>query len=159
MIDILRKQYNLVQGSRAELLKFVETQVGANLNTPVAAFEERTIRYILIHIAGCYFHWLERFAVKRDIEKLDNEDFATANQIRALFAKVDEVMMVFLKNFDGKMELPINRMLSPDNRQVSATPLEIFIHVTTHEFHHKGQIVTMCRLLGHPPPDTDVIRF
>lgn len=159
MVQILQKQYGLVQGSRGELLKFVENQVGPGLNTPVAAFEARTIRYMLVHIAGCYFHWLEKFAVKRDIEKLDNEDFGTASQIRALFGKVDETMMTFLKNFDGKMEQPINRTLSQDNRQVSATPLEIFTHVTTHEFHHKGQIVTMCRLLGYPPPDTDIIRF
>jgi uncharacterized damage-inducible protein DinB len=28
--------------------------------------------------------------------------------------------------------------------------------VTTHEFHHKGQIVLMARVLGYFPPDTDV---
>jgi uncharacterized damage-inducible protein DinB len=56
------------------------------------------------------------------------------------------------------MEIPLNNTLSR-NRQVSATPLQLFTHLLTHEFHHKGQIMTMCRLLGHIPPDTDVIRF
>src|SRR6185437_10439992 len=102
MIDILQKQYNLVQGSREELLKFVENQVGANLNTPVTAFEWRTIRYMLVHIVGCYFHWLERFAVNRDIEELNNEDFTTVNKIRVLFGSVDEAMTAFLENFDRK---------------------------------------------------------
>jgi len=32
-------------------------------------------------------------------------------------------------------------------------------HVMTHEFHHKGQIMTMGRMLGYTPPDADVIRF
>ncbi len=27
----------------------------------------------------------------------------------------------------------------------------------THIFHHKGQIVAMCRLLGHPAPETDLM--
>ena len=28
----------------------------------------------------------------------------------------------------------------------------------TDAFHHKGQVVAMCRLLGHPAPDTDYQR-
>lgn len=32
-------------------------------------------------------------------------------------------------------------------------------HVMTHEFHHKGKIMTMGRMLGYTPPDADVIRF
>ncbi|WP_372850566.1 DinB family protein [Pedobacter sp.] len=29
----------------------------------------------------------------------------------------------------------------------------------TYEFHHKGQVMTMARLLGNTSPDTDVMRF
>nr|WP_281243085.1 DinB family protein [Gracilibacillus ureilyticus] len=29
----------------------------------------------------------------------------------------------------------------------------------THEFHHKGQIAVMLRLLGHTPENTDVLRL
>lgn len=35
----------------------------------------------------------------------------------------------------------------------------IFTHVITHEFHHKGHAMTMARLLGYTPVDTDVMRF
>ncbi|MGB8537818.1 MAG: hypothetical protein WCD57_15465 [Acidobacteriaceae bacterium] len=28
-----------------------------------------------------------------------------------------------------------------------------------HAFHHKGQIVSMCSILGHPAPDTDLNQF
>ncbi|MGA8109972.1 MAG: DinB family protein [Acidobacteriaceae bacterium] len=37
------------------------------------------------------------------------------------------------------------------------TPALVLHHVFTHAFHHKGQIVAMCRLLGHPAPYTDLI--
>jgi len=30
------------------------------------------------------------------------------------------------------------------------------LHVITHAFHHKGQIVAMLRILGYPAPDTDL---
>ncbi|HEX8506591.1 MAG TPA: DinB family protein [Hymenobacter sp.] len=39
------------------------------------------------------------------------------------------------------------------------SPLQLFPHVITHEFHHKGQILSMSRLLGHVPVDTGAIRF
>ncbi len=39
---------------------------------------------------------------------------------------------------------------------VERTPSFILHHVVTHAFHHKGQIVAMCRILGHPAPDTDL---
>ncbi len=159
MIDLLKTQYTFLQGSRQALLNFVENQVGPDLNTPIAAFDGRTIRYLLVHIGGCYHHWLEKFAVKRDYEKLNEEDFETIASIRAMFDGVNKTMTQFLTDFAEKLNDPIIRTLLPEQRKVSATALEIFTHVVTHEFHHKGQILTMCRLLGYPPPDTDIIRF
>jgi uncharacterized damage-inducible protein DinB len=39
------------------------------------------------------------------------------------------------------------------------TPALVLHHVLTHAFHHKGQIVAMCRILGYPAPDTDLNQF
>jgi uncharacterized damage-inducible protein DinB len=36
------------------------------------------------------------------------------------------------------------------------SPAFILHHVITHAYHHKGQVVAMCRLLGRPAPDTDL---
>ncbi len=38
------------------------------------------------------------------------------------------------------------------------SPAFILTHILTHTFHHKGQIVAMFRILGHPAPDTDLQR-
>jgi len=158
MIRVLQKQYVLLQGSREVVLNFIETEVGNDLNTRVPAFENKTIRYLLVHTFNTYFQWLAYFALKRPFDLINDQDFTTINQIRELYIKADDMMSIFLENFGGQMEIPLNNTLSR-NRQVSATPLQLFTHVLTHEFHHKGQILTMCRLLGHIPPDTDVIRF
>ncbi len=37
-------------------------------------------------------------------------------------------------------------------------PLQLFTHVITHEFHHKGQIMSLSRHLGYTPVDADIIR-
>jgi uncharacterized damage-inducible protein DinB len=36
------------------------------------------------------------------------------------------------------------------------SPGFILLHVITHAFHHKGQIVAMLRIFGYPAPDTDL---
>jgi len=36
------------------------------------------------------------------------------------------------------------------------SPAFILLHVITHTFHHKGQVVAMLRALGHPAPTTDL---
>jgi len=40
---------------------------------------------------------------------------------------------------------------------MTATPAHVIHHVLTHAFHHKGQIVSMCRMLGYPAPETDLL--
>jgi uncharacterized damage-inducible protein DinB len=43
--------------------------------------------------------------------------------------------------------------------KIKLTALELITHVITHEFHHKGQVMTMARLSGFTPPDADILRF
>ncbi|BAU53412.1 DinB family protein [Mucilaginibacter gotjawali] len=158
MTDILQKQYALVQGSREVVLSFIDKQVGNDLNTPVPAFNNQPIRYFLVHNADCYLHWLAYFALKQPAKLINNEDFNNMDLIRQLYTRADDTVAIFFESFKENMEVLLE---GHHNRAglVSVTPLQLFTHVTTHEFHHKGQIMTMCRLLGHVPPDTDAIRF
>lgn len=157
-MEILQKQYTLLQASREEVFNFLETQVGKDLHTPVPGYDNRTIRYLLEHTAGCYFNWMAHFALKQPVQVFDDHDFATVNLIRRVYGRVDDIMVVFLENFKDDIEVPIQGLHS-NNDKVNATPLQLFTHVLTHEFHHKGQIMSMCRLLGYTPPDTDVSLF
>lgn len=158
MITIFQKQYTLVQSSRAVVLNFIETEVKDDLNTPVPAYNNSTIRNLLEHNASCYFNWLAYFAMKQPAGSINDTGFKTAPLLRQLYARVDEVVAAFLENFKDTMDVPVTGIHSR-NGQISATPLELFTHVITHEFHHKGQIMSMCRMLGYIPPDTDVSRF
>jgi uncharacterized damage-inducible protein DinB len=43
---------------------------------------------------------------------------------------------------------------------ITVTPNKLLMHTITHEFHHKGQIVTMARQMGYDEiPDSDIFRF
>ncbi|TDH29325.1 hypothetical protein EXU57_00555 [Segetibacter sp. 3557_3] len=45
-----------------------------------------------------------------------------------------------------------------DGTVSQATPLQVYTHVITPEFHHKGQVLTLSRQQGYIPADTDIIR-
>ena len=52
MIAVLKDQYELIKSSRQVALDFIEGTVGGDMNTPVPAFENKTIRYSLVHSAA-----------------------------------------------------------------------------------------------------------
>lgn len=154
MIDVFRKQYALVLASRNILFDFLTREVGdQQINIPFPAFAGKSIRDLLVHNASCYFSWLAYMALQQPRGSL-YEGGTTMEELRRLYAQVDETMALFLQHFSETMDVPFRREY--ENRWWSVvTPLELFTHVTTHEFHHKGQIVLLCRMLGHVPVDTD----
>jgi len=156
MIEALQQQYELARSTRGIVFNFLTVQVGDDLNSPIPAFDNKTIRELLEHTAYCYYNWLAGFARQRP--PLAGRNDTTLDDLKQLYSLVDDTVATFLETFHGKMESPIAGV-HDGMGQLSATPLAVFTHVLTHEFHHKGQIMAMCRLLGYPPPDTDVSNF
>jgi uncharacterized damage-inducible protein DinB len=158
MIEALQTQYTLAQRSRDLVFDFIESAVGNDLNTPVPAFQNQTIRHLLVHNADCYLYWLDYMSLELPVQWLKYNDYESIADIRRLYLKEDDMMAAFLKKFENSMDLPINNARARQEK-LNATPLMIFTHVITHEFHHKGQIMSMCRQLGYPPPETDIYKL
>jgi len=156
MMNMLKTQYELLRGSRMVMLDFIERGLPTQLTTPIVAFNGSNVRYLLIHTANTYKHWLANFGMRKELSFIDDESIEDISAIRDVYAETDSIVKEFLERFSGGLELPVANQLRGE--ELSVTPLQLFTHVLTHEFHHKGQIMTMCRLLGHTPPDTDIIR-
>ena len=139
----------MLQHSRELLFRFIETTLGQDLHTPLQAYDNKSVRDLLEHSASCYFYWLGHFASGQPDRSLEKEDISSMPLVRSLYREVDVLVNGFLEKCDEDLNMPIME---------DATPLQIFTQPFTHEFHHKGQIALMCRLLGYIPPDTDVRR-
>ena len=74
-----------------------------------------------------------------------------------VFAQTDAMVEGFLSEFANSLDKPFTcpHPSFPDG--LTVTSRWLFTHTVTHEFHHKGQITDICRHLGHPTPDTDLI--
>lgn len=157
-MKILKSQYDLIKGSREGVFRFLEAEIKDGIFLPVAAFNDNTIAATLVHIVNTYLSWAGNFSLKMNREFYNEHGFSSLMELRELFDDADAVVAQFLHTFADAYQEPVAGY-KPGNIYIETTVLGIFTHISTHEFHHKGQIMSMCRLLGHTPPDTDIIRF
>ena len=158
MSDIIKQQYFLVQKSRTVVLDFVESTMKVDIDTPLILCNHQTIGYLLEHIAACYQSWLTGFVNLPKTDVLTNGNNIGMGAIRQRYEKVDKLVFAFMEKYKQNIELPLILMHDACG-EVHTTPQQLLTHVMTHEFHHKGQIMLMSRMLGFIPPDTDVSLF
>ena len=158
MKNILRQQYESIQGSRQELIRYCSQISPEHFAQPLEKFTHTSIRNLLLHVANASLYWLAEFALQKPAPYGKAEAINSVKDIEVLFGEVDKLMVEFLDKFSDNNEA-FTGWVKWVKKDLTATPLQIYTHVVTHFFHHKGQILTMSRHLGYTPVDTDVIRF
>ncbi|WP_165903869.1 DinB family protein [Hymenobacter gummosus] len=151
-------QYALVHSARGALLDYCATLRPADLLAPVPAFNHSSMRDLLVHVARTYQYWLGQVGLQRPGPLPYPPDAPDLAALRGLFAAVDALVDEFGAHVAGRWLEEAPYALPPAGRPLPLTPLQLFTHVITHEFHHKGQVLSMSRQLGYTPIDTDVIR-
>jgi uncharacterized damage-inducible protein DinB len=150
--------YSWVIATRKGLLDYCE-------GLPVEAFVERrqefglgSMRGALVHVADCYRYWLVSTLFGRRVQPLAGADYPDAASVRRLFAElVDPLVGEFLAAYPcAQAGVDLRLSVSWKQEPLDVTPLWLLTHTVTHEFHHKGQAVAFGRLLGYPPPETDL---
>jgi len=157
MENLLEIQYSLIRESREVVFKYLEDEVRSDILKPVPTFNDKHIAYMLVHVANTYIAWVNNFALGGN-KAYYSEAVATISELRAIYRDIDTFMAAFCAEFASDIVRPVKGYKWPD-KYIETNSYGIFTHVITHEFHHKGQSMTMSRLLGHAPPDTDVMRF
>ena len=157
MKEILLSQYQLVCDARSVLLNYCAVISPDDfIRSHAEVGNGGSIRNLLVHINNSYHGWMLKFAFKEPFQKRAFTDFVTPEDCAGYFKLSDELVRKFLDQFDSRFNEPLEGELASRNFQT--TPLQIFTHVMTHEFHHKGQILVLGRMWGYEPVDTDVLR-
>jgi uncharacterized damage-inducible protein DinB len=123
----------------------------------ISGFGVVSIRDQFSHIIQCEQGWVHAL---QDIPwtPWPREDSATLDHVRrAKQHKMTETITYLDQLSDIELSTELVRR-PKDWLGPLRSPGFILHHVITHAFHHKGQIVAMFRLLGHPAPDTDLQR-
>jgi len=157
MRELLSAQYKLVQGARGALFTYCAS-MAEDLFKSVPAFNDNSIRDLLVHNANTYISWLDNFGMDGVRMFYLNTQISSLSDIESLYTEADQIVEDFLDRYNDDYMRPMTKYIARKDITFTLSPLQLFTHVTTHEFHHKGQILTMSRLLGYVPVDTDVIR-
>jgi len=137
------------------LLLHVATVPDELRHKPISGFGHQSIWKQLVHILTCEEGW---------VHDLRNRAFADWSEgdcptLAALLAAKERVREATRTYLDDLTEEQLNTTLADrpvDWHGELRSPAFIVLHVITHTFHHKGQIVAMLRILGYPAPDTDL---
>lgn len=153
IVSYTREQYQYVKGSRNVLFEYCETISAEDFVNQNNSFGRGgSMRNLLVHIANTYEYWIANFALKKNKVYAEYENYKTIKEVKLLFEIVDDFMEEFISQIDQIKDFEIQ------NTQNTAKPLQLFSHVITHEYHHKGQILSLSRHLGYTPVDTDIMR-
>jgi uncharacterized damage-inducible protein DinB len=119
-------------------------------------FGSPNIRDQFVHIFGCEARWLHRVQ-DLPFSKWSAEEYPSIAEVRELQRRVTAQTRSYLdKLSDAELNCEVE-LHFPEGHTMKQTPAMVLHHVFTHAFHHKGQIVAMCRMSGHPAPDTDLL--
>lgn len=147
--------YDWVRRSRETVFSYCASLPPEVYRASFPGFGGGSIRDLHAHAAECYLDWLGRFAMGEETPKIEDPDLGG---VRRLFAQADAAMDRFLERFGDAPDQPLPGQTFGLADPITLTPRWLFAHTVTHEFHHKGQIVKLGRLLGHPlVPDSDLV--
>ncbi|SFH20650.1 DinB family protein [Pedobacter insulae] len=150
------KQYQFVKESRDILFEYCKTIAPQDFVNENSSFGRGgSLRNLLVHIANTYEFWIANTALKKNVMYAEYGANENILDIIELFKHVDNFMSEFLETIEtpnSEIECKINGM------KKMVEPFKLFSHVITHEYHHKGQILSLSRHLGYIPVDTDIMR-
>lgn len=158
MHQLLIQQYEIIKSARHALFSYCET-MGDDIFKKVDIFNNNCISDLLLHNANTYISWLDNFGLDGTRVFHSSSDVRNLYEIKVIFDQIDVIVNTFLKRYRNDYLQSKTKYIARKGITLTLTPLQLFTHVTTHEFHHKGQMLTMSRLLGYIPADTDAIRY
>ena len=153
----VQQQYEFVKSSRSVLFEYCKTLSGNDFLAENSNFGRGgSVRNLLVHIGNTYEFWIGRESLKKAIKFTEYESVKNVSEAEAFFSGVDVLLEEFLTVYAEKYMIDIEITLH--GKIIVVSILKLFTHVITHEFHHKGQILSLSRHLGYVPVDTDIIR-
>jgi uncharacterized damage-inducible protein DinB len=137
------------------LLRHVATVPDDLNHKPISGFGHPSIWKQLVHILTCEEGWVHDLQSK-PFPGWSEEDCPTMSSLLDAKNRIRKATQAYLS---GLTEEQLNTTLAEppvDWGGELRSPAFILLHVITHAFHHKGQIVAMLRIVGYPAPDTDL---
>ena len=157
-LDGIRRFHFWTHDCLSLVLDHLSTIPAGKYTAELPDFGFRTLREQVIHIFNCEGFWIHTIQGLKFNDR-NPKDCPSVADARLLQREMSDQTLAYLSGLTSEQLNGDTELRFPDGDIAVRTPAFILHHVLTHAFHHKGQIVAMCRVLGHPAPDTDLSRF
>jgi uncharacterized damage-inducible protein DinB len=127
--------------------------------TRVVAGGHGSIRNTLVHLVSAEWGWLERCGGPARGPKLSPEAFPTLESLIGVWDRVGSSMRQFLSGLTDEDLDRLAHYENPRGEKRSMPIGELLHHAAVHGVHHRGQVATLLRLLGHAPGEFDLLRY
>jgi uncharacterized damage-inducible protein DinB len=157
-VDGIRKFHSWTHASLSLLFDHLADLSASDYKKELPGFGYASVHAQVIHILGCESRWVRRLEVK-PIGDWEPARWPAVSDARTLQREVKTQTLAYLSGITNQQLNAETTLHFSSGDTADRTPALVLHHLLTHAFHHKGQIVAMCRVLGHPAPDTDLNQF
>jgi uncharacterized damage-inducible protein DinB len=159
-LDGIRTLHRWTHASLDPLLDHLSTIPAEDYakRSPASCFGFPTLREQVVHLLNCEGFWVRSLQGLPYVDR-DPAKCPAVADARLLQQEVSRQTHAYLSGLTDQQLNSAQELRFPEGDIPVRTPALVLHHILTHAFHHKGQIVAMCRALGHPAPDTHVIQF
>lgn len=154
----IRKLHSWTHASIALVLDHLSTLPAAAYTQELPGFGFSNLRAQVVHVFNCESFWIHTLQSSPFTDRLP-ADSPAVSDAREVQHQVMEQTLAYFSRLTEEQLNANTKLYFPEGDTAIRTPALVLHHLLTHAFHHKGQIVAMCRLLGHPAPDTDLNQF
>ena len=135
--------------SLSKLLEHCDTLTGEELHRRLVGFGGATVHLQVHHLIAAERYWLGVLQGRLDIDE-DQEKYPTVRSLMAFREEVYDLMERYLREASPDQLMQPRNMTTWDGRTRLLAPAHVIIRTQVHIYHHQGQILAMCRLLGKP---------
>jgi len=111
-----------------------------------------TVRLLLDHIISAEKYWISVVLGRMDLEE---PNYPTIEMIEKYRLEVFGVTENYLKAASSEELNTPRKMITWQNIERTLIPAHVIMRTQTHIYHHQGQIMAICRLLGKPAEGMD----
>jgi uncharacterized damage-inducible protein DinB len=117
------------------------------------------VRGTLVHTMGAEWIWLERWKGVSPTRPLDESEFADVMAVRERWTVIEDHRASWLASLKEGALAETIRYTTLDRRAWETPLWQLLQHVTNHSTYHRGQVITLLRILGARGVTTDMVAW
>jgi len=119
------------------------------IDREMPGFGYPTVRLQLHHAVCAQRYWLGVLQGRIDVDD-DAPDYPTIDSLEALRQRVFAATEAYLRAASNEELNTARPMMTWQGRERTLVPAQVILRTQMHLYHHQGQVVAMCRLMGKP---------